>query len=1831
MGGRIAGLGLALFLGASVTEAAIAPYHETFEAEAPCATLCTESCPLGPSGWLNLGGDSADWLVDTNGTATFGTGPAMDHAPGLSNGRYLYLETSAPCATSAMVAELVSPPLELTGLSSPTVRFWYHHHGSDIGSLHVDVLDATFGDIANDVIPPIQDDVDAWQRTSAIDLSAFLAHGAVRIRIRGVHSGSGPFGDQAIDDFLFYDNAQVDLGLVAVASPGPAVCGDWSAVPIAVTLENDGGLVATGASIAYTIDGGPPVVEALGPIAPNASLTHTFATLADLGGAGPHTLSLSVVAPSDANGSNDVLVATIVAGSSYTVPFLETFEGPETHWFSGGENSSWARGTPNKTFISGAASGTTAWVTSLTGEYENDERSWVAMACPIDLTTIADPWLSLDVWWAVESSWDGAALQYSTDGVSWHTLGNVGSGVNWYNHAIISAEPGDAPQGWSGDFFTADSSGGWVKARHDLSTLAGETSVHFRLAFAADFVFTDDGFAFDDFEILSASALPAEVAVEPGSLPPAADDGAVPPGAVVPVVAIDLEVVGLVALDGITLHNPGTIADDAISWELWADSGDGAFDPEADVFLAAAPQLAGQIALAPAVDLGIGNHRLFALARLHEAALAGETFGAALESPSDLSFAGPASTAFTAVQGALASVGTRATTLPFDDAFEGASSSRWVRTSAGRRVPFAPAAGPVEGWSGPFAHHGQASFLTEWGALQSPDDSGFLALGYPSGPAVVSVAHAFDLSAWLADPIWLRYRHADLGDEADPEDHLFLSVDGGLHWQRSLTPLALPEAPNGMWIETTVDLSEALAELDDAGAHVLVALQSRDDIGFDHGDGLFLDHLRVGRAPALGLARSGLALPPEGTDELGATIVAVQTVHYEVENGGDFALELDDFELSASGAGALSLTGSTSVAPGTSGQLSVSFVPEEGVFTLAASLRSNDPRLADGAYRWFITGEASPAPSLVVRRGDGTVVPSGGLEALGSMDAPDHVLEYVVENQGTTPLVVTAIAVEALENATADTALASLTIEPGAESILTVAFAPVRAGPFTFGIRIDSNDPAEPSFRFTIAGERSEAVGSDCACLAAGAPARGGPLSLLLVMLAAARRWRRGAAILALSLVGCGAESSPELQATSTRVETSLAPEAGAESRLHERRSGATVRFRLEGASPVGAIPTAEGARYPGAFEGADLLVRRRDDGIEDWIVFATPPAEEVASWDFGFEGIAGLRLVEGVLELLDEAGAPRLRVARPHVVDANERRRPASLDVEGCRVDRDPAPPWGRAVVPPGAARCRLVVRWGVALGEPIAYPARLDPLWQDTASLHEPRFAPTLTKLRDGRILAVTAFNHNLTTTEIYDPATGTWAVSGNLVVPSNGHTATLLPDGQRVLVTGGLRASDFAPLERMEIWEDGIFRAVGGLPEPRVGHGACLLADGRVLIAGGAGAFAGPLLGNSVLFDPTIEAISIGPFTSFAHHAGTLTCLADGTAVIAGGLPGTAYVERFSPVDETWTVAGKLSVGRREADALLRDDGKVAFVAGLSVVNAVDGVLSVDLFDPAGEPELAAPLSSPHHLGFAALLADDRMLVGAGIGPSATVELYDPRNDEWFVVDSLPEARASARAVAITPHAVLVVGGINASGPLSTAFVYTLPENGASCLRDAECASYHCVEGRCCDAPCAGPCQSCLGAVHGGPDGQCDVVPAGVVDSGCEAEVGCGRSGACDGEGSCALATLGTPCEADCSGTCDGAGTCVCEAPRCSDDATQFGATACAPYICDDDGCRTSCQTSSECQAPHLCDRSGHCTLPTPMVADEGCDCRAAPGGDARAFPWLVGSLLLRRRRR
>src|SRR5262245_33075767 len=83
----------------------------------------------------------------------------------------------------------------------------------------------------------------------------------------------------------------------------------------------------------------------------------------------------------------------------------------------------------------------------------------------------------------------------------------------------------------------------------------------------------------------------------------------------------------------------------------------------------------------------------------------------------------------------------------------------------------------------------------------------------------------------------------------------------------------------------------------------------------------------------------------------------------------------------------------------------------------------------------------------------------------------------------------------------------------------------------------------------------------------------------------------------------------------------------------------------------------------------------------------------------------------------------------------------------------------------------------------------------WTDTESLAVGRYSHTATLLPNGQVLVVGGGTANaITSAELYNPATSSWMGTGPLTWGRYNHTATLLANGQ-VLVVGGY-PNDYNP---------------------------------------------------------------------------------------------------------------------------------------------------------------------------------------------------------------------------------------------------------------------------------------------------------------------------------------------------------------------------------------------------------------------------------------------------
>lgn len=231
-------------------------------------------------------------------------------------------------------------------------------------------------------------------------------------------------------------------------------------------------------------------------------------------------------------------------------------------------------------------------------------------------------------------------------------------------------------------------------------------------------------------------------------------------------------------------------------------------------------------------------------------------------------------------------------------------------------------------------------------------------------------------------------------------------------------------------------------------------------------------------------------------------------------------------------------------------------------------------------------------------------------------------------------------------------------------------------------------------------------------------------------------------------------------------------------------------------------------------------------------------------------------------------------------------------------------------------------------------------------TGRLITGRSGHVATLLNNGKVLLAGGVGTGwtfLSNAELYDPQTGVFTATGEMMTERESHTATLLKDG-RVLVTGGHkgRRSAITIYTSTEIYDpaDGTFTMAGNLTVKRHKHDATRLADGRVLVVGGSdendgdGAYRDAEIFNPA--DGSFTAVKSRMNTARYKLQGTAILLESGKVLIAGGAD---RAEVFDPTTNSFSFAGgDMGTKRLFATATLLKNGQVLITGGYTDGNNV-----------------------------------------------------------------------------------------------------------------------------------------------------------------------------------------------------------------------------------------------------------------------------------------------------
>ncbi|MEK7233824.1 MAG: kelch repeat-containing protein [Elusimicrobiota bacterium] len=276
-----------------------------------------------------------------------------------------------------------------------------------------------------------------------------------------------------------------------------------------------------------------------------------------------------------------------------------------------------------------------------------------------------------------------------------------------------------------------------------------------------------------------------------------------------------------------------------------------------------------------------------------------------------------------------------------------------------------------------------------------------------------------------------------------------------------------------------------------------------------------------------------------------------------------------------------------------------------------------------------------------------------------------------------------------------------------------------------------------------------------------------------------------------------------------------------------------------------------------------------------------------------------------------------------------------------------------------------------------------------------------------------------------ETYKPNSNSWTLApppGILIAGHRyGHSAVLLPNNDKVFIGGracgdALCATQVATssLGFQLLYSEKNFAATSGATAQRAFHTATLLPGGDILVAGGTN---GPsVLSSAELFTPETESFT--PTLGNMIHVRdlhTATLLPNGRVLLAGGFTtnatstgSTNTAEIYYPDTKLFIETSSMTISRSNHSATMLPDGRV-FVAG----------------------------------GF-----------GAGDVITGTSEIFISTQHRWIQAATMPSncERALHATVQLKNGKILLIGGVNASGPLDTTAVYDPTLNTWDCATTA-----------------------------------------------------------------------------------------------------------------------------------------------------------------------------------
>ena len=319
----------------------------------------------------------------------------------------------------------------------------------------------------------------------------------------------------------------------------------------------------------------------------------------------------------------------------------------------------------------------------------------------------------------------------------------------------------------------------------------------------------------------------------------------------------------------------------------------------------------------------------------------------------------------------------------------------------------------------------------------------------------------------------------------------------------------------------------------------------------------------------------------------------------------------------------------------------------------------------------------------------------------------------------------------------------------------------------------------------------------------------------------------------------------------------------------------------------------------------------------------------------------------------------------------------------------------------------------------------------FNSTGSMNVARFGHTATLLANGEVLVSGGSNSTsgyLASAELYNPATGKWTATGSMHVPRDGHNAVLLQNGE-VLVTGGYNPTaccEAPPLASAELYNPstGTWALTGSMTTGRVDFTLTLVSNGKVVAAGRADN--GTALSSAELYNPATGTwTATGSMTS-GNESPPSILLQNGQVLVTGN------DNLYNPSTGTWTATTRPSSGGFSPLALL-PNGDVWGGGGV-FGDAVYNPSTAQWINIAPPP---CTTRSQNCESAGALLNTGKVLVAGGVTfvnarpypieeTNGLAALLDPSTLAWTTTGSMNKSRIGETMTVLSNGQVLVAGG-------------------------------------------------------------------------------------------------------------------------------------------------------------------------------------------------------------